>query len=1044
MVRASLVSLLVCLGLAGAGVAQQASPEVREQGERALRRAAFLAADSAAVLSMAGLEGHEAVAAATGAVPVFGDAAGTWARLRRAFVAELVGADAPELALAARVGATGFSVGVHADHRDGTGYVAVADLDRETVTALVSSLERRAERTERVHRTPVGPRTTGYAVATPWGQAALAIVDDVLVVAESAAGVTAAVARARDGRGAADRVPEIRTALLDGAPLAVVHASGASIRGPWADGLGLDTLDSATWSVRADAGEVLERFDVNAPAPRSGALGALVPAGALLGEGLGALVPEDTQLFSTTRVDAGRGSNGNLDLGLGDAATLLAQHALVDVVRPFLGDRTVAVRWRAADPAQPDGVLAVVDLTDAAALTAVLEAQQDLRAGTRGAFRTFVGSRDDAPALAVGDGWLVIAHPERRLNTWIDERPLAGNSVLLDPLGAGQPPLTALGAIDLGRVARALSRRLGLRGRGGIGALVDSFVQDLPLGTAVTRYRIAPTARGFVCEWTSGSGALAPWLVRRADAFGRIILARQAEATALAEADREAADDRTRVLRAVEGLRDAALDYRAEHGHVGRLDDLVASGVVPSGLTDGPRDPATHAVQDHLVTMLTGRDAATFAIVAWPAGRKVGEVFACTQTDGPLRNDLLASVSGIERPELQDLFLGGDPTRAWTPGWRSAGVAGPVAAAQPATDEQAPVDPRVWESIEQFEKLGSAAVPDLVARLDHEDPRVTSRIAEALIRIGDPRAAAALGRLVRTADQPELRRLGMHGLRKLDASDQAATAVAALDDADQDVRTLAATFVGEVGFRPARDRLIAVVDRSRERDAAAALISLGEIGDPGMLLPAATACRPGETQTEQALAWMFQQLSPKLEEGREATVLMAVLDHDAPLLRRYAIQRLGELGDPRAVAALERRLAEEEAAYRPLLELALVACRGEGAAPAAGTAGTLTKLVAGVEDVFADRERRTLALSGLAGGLVLILGLLVALRRGRRRREAETWAQLTRPSTAGEAAPMPKSKGANTADSPTGDVDSVRWPGASGPVGATRPKATRR
>ncbi|MDA0935145.1 MAG: hypothetical protein O3C51_16990, partial [Planctomycetota bacterium] len=136
MVRALVVPLLLSLGLAGSGLAQEGPKAGVESGERALRRASFLAPDSAFAVSMAGVEGQEDVSGAVGAGAVFAAPAGTWARLRRAFLADLVGADAPELGLAARIGATGWSVGVHAGNQDGTGYVAVADLDRDAAAAL--------------------------------------------------------------------------------------------------------------------------------------------------------------------------------------------------------------------------------------------------------------------------------------------------------------------------------------------------------------------------------------------------------------------------------------------------------------------------------------------------------------------------------------------------------------------------------------------------------------------------------------------------------------------------------------------------------------------------------------------------------------------------------------------------------------------------------------------------------------------------------------------------------------------------------------------
>ena len=67
MVRALVVPLLLSLGLAGSGLAQEGPKAGVESGERALRRASFLAPDSAFAVSMAGVEGQEDVSGAVGA-----------------------------------------------------------------------------------------------------------------------------------------------------------------------------------------------------------------------------------------------------------------------------------------------------------------------------------------------------------------------------------------------------------------------------------------------------------------------------------------------------------------------------------------------------------------------------------------------------------------------------------------------------------------------------------------------------------------------------------------------------------------------------------------------------------------------------------------------------------------------------------------------------------------------------------------------------------------------------------------------------------------
>ncbi|MGA1607514.1 MAG: HEAT repeat domain-containing protein [Planctomycetota bacterium] len=1040
MVRRPALLLAPSLVLAGLVPAQRG----------VVRHAELLPPDAVVAASWADREGVEGVAKALGLGRLVADPDAAWPRLRRAFVAGLVGADAPELGVAERLGSLGFGLAVRPGAADGAAsFVAVADVDPATAAALARGLARRASQSERVRTARVGA-VEGYVTDSSLGPVAVAVLEDVLVVARTADDLAAVVQRRQNGTAGLDRVLAARRPGVTAEPAGgAVYFDARRLRGEQATDLGLDAVTDLVWTVRAADGQIVEAFDAQSAqgkGAKPGVLGALVPSGILHGEGLGSLLPDDVSMFAATRFAVADPKDERITrAALGDAAAPLAEAGVLDGVLPHGPDRMVTRRGRPADASAADEVLAVFDLEDAAVLTADLEAQPGLRAATIGAFRTF--ARDGgSPQLAVGEGWLVVgARDGKRLLRFVQEHGLgATDNVLLDPLKQGRAEFSALGIVDLGARAKEFAAAFGIADRPGFGRALARFVAALPVGTVKTRFQVTPRTGGFGWSWTSKNGSAGPWFVDEAVRVGEGFLAQHVAAEAVAQAAERVRDRKLRVVEALAEIRDAGLSYFAEHGETTDLAGLLGSGVLAAGVVDGFVDANTARVEEHRVTVVRAEQDAFFAVIAWPNDRQVGEVFACTSNEGPLRNDLLASVSGLERPELQDLFVGGQPGRSWTPGWRAVGVAEAQATAVAAT-EDAPIDPHVLASIEQFEKLGASAVPDLITRLDQEDPRVTARIAEALIRIGDARAAPALARLVRTAEDPALRRTGLRGLRSLRASDQAATAVAALDDADIEVRTLAATFVGEVGFRPARERLVAVVDRSSGLDAAAALVALAEIGDPGQLLAAAAACRPEEAQTEQALAWMFQQLSPKLDAGREATVLMAVLEHEVPLLRRYAIQRLGELGDPRAVAALERRLAREDAPYVPLLELALAACRGEGAAPATGSAtGPVGALWASAEEMWADREQRTLALSALAGGLVLILGLLVALRRGRHRREAETWAELTRPSAAGEAAPMPKSDRARSQASPTGDVDAVRWPGTSGKRAGTRPKATRR
>jgi hypothetical protein len=62
-----------------------------------------------------------------------------------------------------------------------------------------------------------------------------------------------------------------------------------------------------------------------------------------------------------------------------------------------------------------------------------------------------------------------------------------------------------------------------------------------------------------------------------------------------------------------------------------------------------------------------------------------------------------------------------------------------------------------------------------------------------------------------------------------------------------------------------------------------------------------------------------------LPRDRELEALIAVLEHPNQSLRRYAIQRLGELDDATAMPALRSRLELENNVLRPVLENSIAA-----------------------------------------------------------------------------------------------------------------------
>ena len=175
-------------------------------------------------------------------------------------------------------------------------------------------------------------------------------------------------------------------------------------------------------------------------------------------------------------------------------------------------------------------------------------------------------------------------------------------------------------------------------------------------------------------------------------------------------------------------------------------------------------------------------------------------------------------------------------------------------------------------------------------------------------------------------------------------------------------------------------------------DIQAALLALTDIGAEEQLLRMATAIHDGSPKaTGPALAYAFERLSPTLSPADEATVLVAALGHAEPIVRRYAITRLTELGNADALAALEGRLAAEGDELRPLVEVAIAQLRDAGT-PA--PQNEVERAKANAKVLWAKTTSwwsgLSLANQGMIGASpILLLVVFTLLRRaGRRRAQA--------------------------------------------------------
>lgn len=269
---------------------------------------------------------------------------------------------------------------------------------------------------------------------------------------------------------------------------------------------------------------------------------------------------------------------------------------------------------------------------------------------------------------------------------------------------------------------------------------------------------------------------------------------------------------------------------------------------------------------------------------------------------------------------------------AMTPQGPAAGAAAaPTEAPAAARAEQ---DPRAL-----LAKLESAGQYADAAALTHvatgRDRATAERAAWLLATSTNDAHLAALPQVVATANTAAARLQALHGILLRGDISSTATAIAALEDDDRRVRAMAAQVLGKLRRPAAVEPLLRLLHAAEcspdaePTDAQAALLTLADLGASQHLLRMATDLADRELpRCGEALAYTFQELSPRLTPSEEATVLVAVLGHREPLLRRYAITRLTELDDPKSLAALDARLDVEGRELRPLLEVAVAQLMG--------------------------------------------------------------------------------------------------------------------
>lgn len=787
---------------------------------------------------------------------------------------------------------------------------------------------------------------------------------------------------------------------------------------------GLSQMFAAGYIANEVDGLVHEHTRVCFPEPRTGPLTLLTGTGAI-DSSVASFVPDDAGSFAAFHLDIPeifnvvqtmtRRIDPDAEQAMMQAVEgMSAQFGinLRDDILPSFGRRIATMDWSGSSEID---AAAVIELTNPVTIAEVLRKLPMFEARVVDGFELFEPRRGDGFTVAIGEGNLVVASSNERMQAIVKQAVSgAGPKPIRDLLASAPRTATAVTSSEVGAVLVQMlqaAQRANPEFAVDAAAMrrIENALDQLGVSRSVTTVdpeglsmrshsKLGLPGIAYVCA-NLAAHQLAPTSMRRDDAQHAAFSWRL-----------------TNILESVKssGSTDLALLAR-EHG-------LSTNDI-------GSVDPQTgQAVVDGYRIKVFGAPSSEVAIVAWPDAAKQGDVFACTSDGVPLVNPLLTQSAGIEQFTLRDLFLDGQFDNQMMTGWQPivADVADVDSTPKPHTDPIAVTtpdsgDPNVvvltgpdwatYQSILAVEAGDLDLSPEQIAEfLNAANPMIVSRAAQALGKLGATASMDAVAhRLTQGVEDQTARRQLARTLAKLGRDRASETTMQCmrgrLDDDDAVVRALAAEFCGMKRDTTAVSGLVSIMVRepgaASAPDRAMALLSLVDIGDPSCL-KRVMGCPVGPNPHDsEALAYLFQELSSKLDPQTEVSTLMSVLDHDAALLRRYSIQRLGELQDKTALGALEKRLGAETDELRPLVDVSIAAIRGpiETDNTAKSVAGQGNPVIARAKQWFSmlGKRHKNMVVAGATGGAVLFLAILFLLLRRPRASEVD-WAAMTGPS----------------------------------------------
>lgn len=820
-----------------------------------------------------------------------------------------------------------------------------------------------------------------------------------------------------------------RTDLLFGEMRKRMTSPQMEKAGQYVDALRLERIASVGYAVHVENGRFVDQVRVHFPLPREGLLGALLGSGTALSPADARLVPPGVTSFTIAHVKLQAVVREVLSLldSADPTAAAAAKQGLSNIrqstrvdlesdILRSLGEKLVILQW----PGQATSidVAVVVETTDAfrlqESLGRLLKAMR-LPIRTRNwqghEIREISGTAT-SPRFAVLKRHLVVALSEESMRSTLTQlgtpvpNSTAQEFLANTPEGATAASWTALGPIAESVLAQ-------IRHSATPQPIVEVLEKALHGIAGDMETYVALDENGASLHTASPTGNLAA--VAGVAIVASIALPNLIAARAAAESTPQVRPtaDLTELVCVIAAAQRTRLEEDPE-AQYGDLTELVTDSLLDGKHLGQLIGPGLYRHGDHLVAILlpetTAERATHFAVMAWPADGKQGSLIAATPDHELLINDVLASSEGIRMVQPTDIFLNGRFGSALSPGWRAAPTA--TVAVQPVTDSSA--DQEVMRAILAAEKAKPTTAPEAVLQaLQSANPRVAARAAYALGQLRASEAVPRLCEMIESHPDSEVRHHAMAAASKMKDPRTLQTSLRALESDDLALRTLAAANLGALRSAESTNELLALVGRDQtgepgdaSTDRVAAVLALTDLGSHRSLVPASAAVTFEDPALGEALAYMFQTLSPKMEPKDESLALMAVLPHPCKLLRRYAIQRLGQLRDPATKSALEGRLGgEDDESLRTLVEVSLNAVRGTPSV--AGGAGTLESVQEKAAELLSsaktqwqklDINQRAMVAAGGGGTLVLAGAFLFLRGRRRRKRSGEQWASMAAPS----------------------------------------------